>query len=67
MRVLSFDEVREKGFEPNVYSQYPPTGEILARVDFMAWRVTTQILYFHQEGSGIRYFIRCTAHQKPEA
>lgn len=66
MRVFLVDEAREKGFEPNTYSQYPPTGEMLARIDFMAWRVTTQILYFRQEGSGVRYFIPLHSTPKTE-
>ncbi len=57
MQIIHLDEAREMGFEPRDYSQYPPIGEVFARIDFIAWIQATEAVFFREEKTGARYYL----------
>lgn len=67
MEILFLKEAREMGFDPDDYSRFPPLGEILARVDFMAWVCASQGVFFREEKTGARYCITLQYISEPGA
>ncbi len=58
MEVCTVENARSMGFEAQGYSQYPPLGEVLARIDFLAWLGWGEKgLFFRQDGSDVRYYV----------
>lgn len=52
MRIFSREQALAAGFDPAMYSQYPPEGEIIGRLDF----AMLGALFFRQVETDIRYY-----------
>ena len=57
MKTIFLKQTRKHGFVPQAYSQFPPTGDFMARMDFIPWFGTTQALFFHLENNGLRFYV----------
>ncbi|GAB1253676.1 hypothetical protein [Desulfovibrio falkowii] len=57
MKSIFLKQTRRLGFDHQAYSQFPPTGEFLARMDFISWFGTTQAVFFHLESNGLRFYV----------
>lgn len=67
MNPIFLEQAQEQGFNHQAYSQFPPTGEVMARMDFISWFCTTQVFFFRQVGSGIRFYVRIGVHPHIES
>lgn len=57
MKSIFLKHARRRGFDPQAYSQFPPTGDFMARMDFVSWLATTQALFFRLESNGLRFYV----------
>ena len=56
MRIFSREQALAAGFDPAMYSQYPPEGEMIGQLDF----AMTGTLFFRQVVPDIRYDVFLT-------